>query len=159
MRLETAQIVQSAQAWECTSCGGRDPKSCSCNSTAIMVALREAAEKHEARREADRQRKRRDREMSADADVGNVEELAADEQPPPYHAPETRAAQPDPREREIEKAATAAAHRLIERAPDIAREIHEFTDDHWWPFVEALRRELGGKTKGGCLEAKTTKGS
>jgi hypothetical protein len=34
------------------------------------------------------------------------------------------------------------AHRLIEHAPDIAREIHEFTDDHWWPFVEALRREL-----------------
>jgi hypothetical protein len=46
------------------------------------------------------------------------------------------------KEAEIEQAAKAVAHRLIERAPDIAREIHGFTDDHWWPFVEALRREL-----------------
>jgi hypothetical protein len=53
----------------------------------------------------------------------------------------------DTRIEEIEKAAEATAHRLIERAPDLAREIHEFTDEHWWPFVEALRREFRSSRK------------
>jgi hypothetical protein len=55
-------------------------------------------------------------------------------------------------ETERERAATAVAHRLIEHAREIAREIHEFTDDQWWPFVEALRREFrSNKTQGRCL--------
>ena len=45
IHLDPPQIVQSAQVWECTSCGSRDNKSCSCNSTAIMVKLMEEAEK------------------------------------------------------------------------------------------------------------------
>jgi hypothetical protein len=69
-----SQIEISAQVWECTSCGGRDPKSCSCNSTAIMVKLREAAEKHAAHKEVDRQYQRRKRAASTDAPVENTKE-------------------------------------------------------------------------------------
>jgi hypothetical protein len=68
-----SQIEISAQAWECTSCGGRDPKSCSCNSTAIMVALREAAEKHATRNEAQR-KLMRERRALANAPVENIKE-------------------------------------------------------------------------------------
>jgi hypothetical protein len=84
------------------------------------------------------------RAASSDAGVETIEDLAADELPPTTGEISPVASEvgpPDPEE-EIEKAASATAHRLIERAPDIAREIHEFTDDHWWPFVEALEREL-----------------
>jgi hypothetical protein len=49
-------------------------------------------------------------------------------------------------EEEIERAAAAVAHLLIKREPDIARQIHEFGDDHWWPFVEALRLEFRSTT-------------
>jgi hypothetical protein len=45
-------------------------------------------------------------------------------------------------EAEIEKQAAATARRLVVGLPDVAREINEFTDDHWWPFMEALAREL-----------------
>jgi len=70
----STQIEISAQAWECQACGGRDPKSCSCNSTAIMVALREAADKHAAHKEADRQYQRRKRAASTDAPVEKTKE-------------------------------------------------------------------------------------
>jgi hypothetical protein len=69
-----SQIEISAQVWECTSCGGRDPKSCGCNSTAIMVALREAADKHANRKEIERQRIRRKRADVGNADVENTKE-------------------------------------------------------------------------------------
>jgi len=66
VRLDPPQIVQSAQVWECTSCGSRDNKSCSCNSTAIMVKLMEKAEKYAAKAErhrvAERDRQRASRQ-------------------------------------------------------------------------------------------------
>jgi len=66
VHLDPPQIVQSAQVWECTSCGTRDNKSCSCNSTAIMVKLMEKAEKYAAKAErhrvAERDRQRASRQ-------------------------------------------------------------------------------------------------
>jgi hypothetical protein len=81
-----SQIEISAQVWEYQACGGRDPKSCGCNSTAIMVALREAAEKHAAHKEVDRQYQRRKRAASTDAPVKNTKEsgngtVVSDEKP------------------------------------------------------------------------------
>jgi len=40
MKIETAQIVHSAQVWVCNACGSHDPKSCGCNSAAHMEELR-----------------------------------------------------------------------------------------------------------------------
>src|SRR5262245_10068250 len=57
MRLETPQIVQSAQVWVCDTCGGQDHKSCGCNSTARMEELA-------AKREANRQAVRAHREKA-----------------------------------------------------------------------------------------------
>lgn len=57
MRLETAQIVRSAQVWVCDTCGGKDHKSCSCRSTASWEALL-------AKREATRRRVARHRERT-----------------------------------------------------------------------------------------------
>ena len=72
VRLDPPQIVQSAQVWECTSCGSRDNKSCSCNSTAIMVKLMEDKAKQ---RERDRQKKIRKRaSVPGDADLETTKE-------------------------------------------------------------------------------------
>jgi hypothetical protein len=72
VHLDPPQIVQSAQVWECTSCGSRDNKSCSCNSTAIMVKLLEDKAKQ---RERDRQKKIRKRaSVPGDADLENTKE-------------------------------------------------------------------------------------
>jgi hypothetical protein len=73
------QIEISAQAWECTACGGRDAKSCSCNSTAIMVALRNAADKHADRNERERQRLREKRAAVGNAPVDNVKEFSLED--------------------------------------------------------------------------------
>jgi hypothetical protein len=43
---------------------------------------------------------------------------------------------------EVEQAAIEVATALISRAPDLAQKLTDFTDDHWWPFVEALRKQI-----------------
>jgi hypothetical protein len=70
----STQIEISAQVWECQACGGRDSKSCSCNSTAIMVALRSDAAKYADQKEAARQKKARQRAASRDTSVENTKE-------------------------------------------------------------------------------------
>jgi hypothetical protein len=56
-------------------------------------------------------------------------------------------------EAKIEKHAIAVAESLFERVPDLAMALHEFTDDHWWPFVEALRRKAKSHGNGVDAEA------
>jgi len=79
MRLETAPITREAQEWVCDTCGGRDHKSCGCNSAAHAEAIA-------AKKEANRQAARKYREKSEqnqqsrhnDANVENVEERKRD---------------------------------------------------------------------------------
>lgn len=75
MRLETAQIVQSAQVWVCDTCGGHDNKSCGCNSSAHMEAMKAAAAKHADRNERERQRIKAKRAAAVgNADIENIEQ-------------------------------------------------------------------------------------
>jgi hypothetical protein len=50
-------------------------------------------------------------------------------------------------ELKIEKHAFDVAESLFGARPDIARALYEFTDDHWWPFVEALDAKATRKAK------------
>jgi hypothetical protein len=85
MRLDTPQIVHSAQVWVCNDCGGHDPKSCGCNSTAHM-------EKMAAKKEANRQAARRSYEKAKqnqqpshnETNVENIEESDAAAAKKPY---------------------------------------------------------------------------
>lgn len=76
MRFEVASIAISKQEWVCDACGGRDHKSCSCNSPAHAEAMAAKKEAHRQAMRAHREKtKEKQRSRDYHAPVDNITEF------------------------------------------------------------------------------------
>lgn len=98
MQLAPTQIEISTQDWVCNGCGGRDHKSCSCNSTAHAEDAAAKRQAHRIAARASKQRKAQQNQDSVDNQptVETIEELGtgvrkwvegAADYPPDYQSP------------------------------------------------------------------------